>query len=70
MKNLEGKKEVQIFNMKQMLLRSEEKVKPVGEMNPVEEIKAKPKVVLNLAQEQQYATIVAKKVIRDLIAKF
>jgi len=51
-----------------MILRSEEKVKPVGDLNPLEETKAKPKVVLNLSQEQQYCSIVAKKVIRDLNA--
>jgi len=50
-----------------MLLRSEEEVKPMGKMNLVEETKAKPKVILNLAQEQ-YSIIVAKKVIRDLNA--
>jgi len=50
-----------------MLLRSEEEVKPVGKMNPVEETKAKSKGVLNLAQEQ-YAFIVAKKVIKYLNA--
>jgi len=48
-----------------MLLRSEEEVKSMGKMNPMKETKAKPKAVLNLAQEQ-YAIIVAKKVIRDL----
>jgi len=36
-------------------------------MSPVEETKAKPKVVLNLSQEQ-YDIIVAKKVIRDMNA--
>ena len=70
LKNLEGKKKVQIINMKQMLLRSKEEVNLVGEMNLVEETKAKPKVILNLAQEQQYVIIVAKKVIRDLNAYF
>jgi len=69
MENPEGKKEVQTFNMKQMLLRNEKEVKPMGEMNPVEETKAKLKAVLNLAQKQ-YAIIVAKKVIRDLNADF
>jgi len=38
-------------------------------MNPVKETKAKPKVVFNLAQEQN-AIIVAKKVISDLNADF
>jgi len=54
MKNPEGKREVQIFNMKKMLLRIEEEEKPVGEMNFVEETKANPKAVLNLSQKQQY----------------
>jgi len=53
-----------------MLMISEEEVKPMGEMNHVEETKEKPKVVLNLAQEQLYAIIVAKKVIRDLNVDF
>ena len=52
LKNPEGKKEVQIFNMKQMLLRRKEEVKFVGEMNLMEETKANPKVDINLVQEQ------------------
>jgi len=38
-------------------------------VKPVEETRAKPKVILNLAQKQ-YAIIVVKKVIRDLNAYF
>jgi len=52
----------------QMILRSEEEVKPEGELNLVEETKVMPKAVLNLAQEQQYVIIVVKKFIRDLNA--